>query len=213
MLRGLDVDEVMTNQAPLLKAAGFDFILRYLKNVAAAEVAALHRAGLIVGFIWETTATRALDGAAAGAEDGQKALAMMQSLGAPATCAIYATVDNDIGAGDDTDIAAVEDYFAAFDSVLWGNGDPPNYPIGGYADGTVLGALRDHGLPFMWLAGAMGWDGSRDFEVDNHPHLVQGPTISGGSWHGQQWPDVGFQYDPDLALIEEFGGWAPPAAA
>lgn len=213
-LRGLDADQSLARQAHAIKAGGIDFVMRYLKNLTTDELEVLHAAGLAVGFIWESTATRALEGADAGTEDGTRALSMMRALGAPSSCVVYATVDNDVGADDDTDLTAIGEYFDAFDAVLWPDASQPAlYRIGGYADGTVLSKMRSYGMPKCWLAGAMGWDGSREFEANEHPDLVQGPTLAhGGNWHGMEWPDLGFAYDPNLALVADFGGWASRAA-
>lgn len=208
---GLDADTDLTHYAPAIKAKGLQFVCRYLKNLGKQEAQAISKAGLRIVMIFEVRATNSLAGERAGAQDGMTALRQAQALGAPSTAAIYTTVDTDVTAAD---VSAIEDYFAAFDDVIFGH-----YRIGGYADGTALSELRNHGLPYCWLAGAMGWDGSRQFFDTGHPTLVQGPTISkgkGGNWapHGIKtampvitWPDLGFNYDPDVAMSDDYGGF------
>ncbi len=200
---GLDADQDLTNFAPAIKAAGLSFVCRYLKNMRSHEVAALHAAGLSIVCIFESTATRSLEGADAGTADAKTAMGQMRALGAPSSAAIYATVDSDAG---EADLAAIEAYFVAFDAVLWGH-----CKIGGYADGTVISRLRADGMPYCWLAGASGWDGSRDF-ID--PTMMQGPTIAADTeheWHGENWPALPFDYDPNLAFTDDYGQWAPPS--
>lgn len=219
MQQGLDADQNLSDYAADIKAAGLTFVMRYLKNLSSAEVEALHGAGLSVGLIFETTGDRALGGADAGAEDGAEALRQARALGAPSSVAIYATVDGDVA---EEQLDAVGAYFVAFDGCLWASptegADPVClYRIGGYADGTAISGLRDEGLPLCWLAGAMGWDGSRVFLATGKPDLVQGPTLTaGGHWspvpeQPLAWPDLGFAYDPDVALSDDIGAWNPPA--
>lgn len=211
VLLGLDADTILTPYAPAIAAAGISAVGRYLKNLEPAEVAALHAAGVAIWLIFEGGSDNVLGGAGQGTEDGNRALAQAQALGAPPTAAIYATADFDIASDQ---LALALDYWAAFDAVIWGK-----YQIGGYADGTVLSGLRDHGLPYRWLAGAMGWDGSREFLQSESPEIVQGPTIDGGgSWSPPgtppiDWPDLGFPYDPDVIFVADCGLWLPSAAA
>lgn len=202
-LRGLDVLAPLNSQAIARVAAGnFQFVMRYLKNVTETEVTNIRKAGLKIGMIWETTATRALQGQGAGKYDSWTAVAAMQRFGAPPQATIFATVDKDVNT--EAQINAVEDYFVAFDAGIskW-------FQIGGYANGTALTRLKEDGLLLTWLAGAMGWSGSRDFAKTGNPSLIQGPTlgVNGGHWHAIDWPGLGFQYDPDLAFVEDFGAW------
>lgn len=197
---GRDADEDLSPHAAAIKAAGIGFVFGYSRFLTKAMVEKYHAAGLMVGVFDERQATRALQGAAAGAVDGKAALTFMQAIGAPPSAAIFATVDDDVSTT--AQLAAIEDYFAAYDGYLY-----PHFQIAGYADGTALSALRQHGLPIEDLAGAMGWNGSRAFTLSGKPHLIQGPTIGphGGTWTppGQatiKCPALGFSYDPQVAL-------------
>lgn len=211
---GLDTDQDLTAFAPAIKTAfagaGCDhpFVMRYLGRMTRAEADAIRAAGLALCLIYETSALRSLGGATAGQLDGIRALKQVSLIGSPpATVAIFPTVDTDVSTP--TQIAAVEAYFIAFDAVIFGK-----YQIGGYADGTAESALRADGMPYTWLAGAMGWDGSRAFLATGNPTLVQGPTIAARTKHiwrdfpSVAWPALPFDYDPDIALAADYGAWA-----
>lgn len=211
MILGLDSYQPMTPFVPAIRDAGMRFACRYLKNLTLGEARALSAAGIAVVAIFETTGERALLGRVAGLADGLRARAQMDRLGAPETAAIYLTVDPRSDVREDQ-VETVEQYFCAADEEIFGH-----YKIGGYASGMVLDALRADGLDYCWLAGAMGWSGSKAFARSGVPHLVQGPTVGRGrtmSWPPAklvprvdpiQWPDLGFDYDPDIALVDEFG--------
>lgn len=211
MIMGLDADTILTPYAAGIANSGIKAVGRYLKNLQPEEIAELHSLGIAIWLIFETGSDNILGGADQGTRDGQRTLSQAQALGVPeGRVAIYATADMDV---DASNLSIAEDYWAAFDAVIFGH-----YQIGGYADGTALSGLRDHGLPYCWLAGAMGWEDSRDFLATGNPTLVQGPTLTnGGMWAppGQEpteWPDLDFPYDPDMIMSEDFGAWLPPTA-
>lgn len=213
MHRGLDAATVLTPFAKKIAAAGFYAVGRYLKSLTATEIAALHAAGLGVWPIYETTADRALGGAAAGREDGAKVMVQMKALGAPNGTGVFFTVDNGAGKNTDVDRDGVKDaqeaaeYFLAAKSMLFGT-----YRCGDYADGDVLTTLDD-AVAFPWLPGAMGWSGSRAYDATDLWAMKQGPTLNhGGPWADLDWPDLGFPYDPNL-IAREIGAWMPPAGA
>lgn len=212
MLRGLDVDFDVSTKAALLKQHGFDFVSPYINKgwFTTASVQRLRAAGLLIGpGFFETTTTRSLEGAPAGVADGARALKAMTQLGAPSVAAVCFTTDT---SATIKNMVPIEDYFAGADGILWGH-----FRISSYADGTEIAELRKHGLPLCVLAGAMGWDGSRDFAKHGNPNVVQGPPLKhGGTWpaKGQipgvepiAWPDLGFEYDPEIALTDDFGQW------
>lgn len=83
-----------------LKADGYGFVMRYLsyepgKNITADELAALHAAGISVGFVWESTGQTPLGGAAAGASDGAEAGRQLRALGVPASIFVFWAFDTD----------------------------------------------------------------------------------------------------------------------
>lgn len=88
---------------PALKAAKVAFVCRYLshdpgKNLTGPEALSLHRAGLEIVTVWESTATRALDGHAAGVADAKAALDQLHQIGAPHGVPVFFAVDFDPGA-------------------------------------------------------------------------------------------------------------------
>jgi hypothetical protein len=95
-----------------LKKANTVGVMRYLshnpgKNLTHAEAKQLHDAGFWIGLVWETTANRAGQGAAAGAQDVKDAEAMADALGYPKGAVIFYAVDYDANPG------SVQPYFHA----------------------------------------------------------------------------------------------------
>lgn len=200
MQRGLDAAAILTPYAKRIADAGFVAVGRYLKSLTRAEVDALHAAGLDVWLIYEYRGPRALDGAIAGGVDGRQARMQAISLEAPFGTRIYVTVDFD---PQPEQMPAVLSYVAAFAGAI------SPYAIGAYASGEVL---RRSGVA-PWLAGAMGWTGSRAFDVDPPLwEMKQGQTITASRiarWAGLDWPAMPFDYDPDV-IAGEIAAWMPP---
>lgn|SRR5262245_9548667 len=192
--RGLDALQPMTGVAHDLFDLNFNFALRYLKNLTVAEIEALHQGGIAIGLIFEQGAGDALKGASQGRRDGELACQQALELGVPLGQVIFATVDTDVTSAQ---LTAVRGYLSAF-----GNALGISYRLGVYACGTVLDNVED-AVP--WLAGATGWSGSKTFD---DWVIKQGPTISGGTWEGESWPNIGFPYDPNLATDLDWS-WRP----
>lgn len=94
-----------------LTAAGVTFVCRYLstdvsKDLSADEYAGYRTAGIDVVVVWETTANRMLDGAAAGTADANAAVALLKEIGVPGTPPIYFACDFDATPGDQAQIHA-----------------------------------------------------------------------------------------------------------
>lgn len=94
------VDYSFSRPAPQdIVDGGFQGALRYLaplpnrKVVTADEISGLHAAGLQVGFVWETTAARALDGFDAGQVDAVAANQLADDLGVPDEVVLHFAVD------------------------------------------------------------------------------------------------------------------------
>lgn len=86
--------------AEQIKSVGYTFAMRYLswepsKNLKPLELLALHSLGLGVGLVWESTANRALSGAAGGAVDGAAAGAQARALNVPASVPLFWAFDDD----------------------------------------------------------------------------------------------------------------------
>lgn len=132
---------------------GYRYVLRYLydpqasatnpgKALTAAEVTALHKAGLSILAIWETTTGRATQGYAAGVTDRQQAERIATQLGYPHTSPIFYAVDSDV------DPATVAPYFAG---VRAGH----SFPVGVYGSRRVIEATT---ADYRWQTEA--WSGT-----------------------------------------------------
>jgi LysM repeat protein len=144
-----------------LKAAGYTGVMRYFshdtgKNLSHDELVDYLNNGLDVGVCWESTATRGLSGAAAGAQDGADALAQAQAVGY--TGKIYATFDFDANDAQKPTLAAYQD---AFSKAV---GSRAAY--GGY---WVIKYLFDNGhIDYGWQT--LAWSGGN---VDPRAQLYQ----------------------------------------
>lgn len=179
-------------QPSALAAAGVKGAMRYLshnpaKDVHAPELAALHGAGLAVGFVWELTADRALAGAGAGNADVNEANRRMDELGVPIDRPCFFAVDFDVQPGQR---AAVRSYFAAMLRA-------PR-PRGIYGPAQLVDAFMLDGLAaYGWSAA--GW---------HHGHTSALAQLrQGGTLHVD---DV--NVDANEATRPDYGAWAPPVA-
>lgn len=179
-----------------IRAAGYTFVVRYVstpgnrKNLDAAEVAALHAAGLDLVVVFERGEARALDGLGAGRLDGVSAKHQADALGAPARAAIYAAVDFD---PTPDQLLAVRHYL---DGFAQGCSPHPAGVYGGYA--TIDAALGQ--VPYVWQAGA--WSHGREHPAADLRQHVGTVVVDG------------VDCDVDDALASDYGGWRPsPAAA
>lgn len=194
---GFDADQDCSGVADRAVSAGATFVCRYLKNLRAAEVAALHNAGLAIVLIWETTAMRALGGEGAGVVDGTRARDMASALGAPAGTAIYLTADFGETQVED---AAVLAYFAAAKRVF---ADAAR--TGVYAEGAVCQTALDAGTAdFTWLAGGGRMRGTPEFLASGKATIVQDVGDKQGL-------DLGISIDSDTAIDGDIGAWTPPS--
>lgn len=190
---GFDADIDCSHVAEDAAAAGATFVCRYFKNLKIAEVLALRAAGLLIVSIWETTAARALSGAAGGVVDGTKARLAGVALGQSKGSAIYATADfGEVPAQD----AAVLAYFAAFKRALGGEAK-----LGVYGEGAVCQAALDAGIAdYTWLAGGRGMRGSVAFAASGKATIMQDVGDKQGL-------DLGINIDSDTAIDGDIGGW------
>jgi hypothetical protein len=181
-------------QPALIAAAGYRFALRYLsndsgKNLSESEAKALLAAGLDIGVVWETTANRALSGAAGGTADGTRAKAQADICGAPPGSAIYFAVDFD---AQPNHMPTIDAYAAAFAAAI------APHPAGVYGGLAVCNRLTR--LTYRWQTAA--WS-----------HGWRSPGVCLYQRIGQALIDgVGCDVNEQLA---PFGGWlaAPPSAA
>ena len=172
-----------------IKAAGARWVGRYLstdsaKNLSRAELMNYLANGLAVVMVWETTANRALAGAAAGAADAHAADAQRTALGMQSNAVIYFAVDTAATWNQ------VKEYFTGVSSVL-GMGR-----VGVYGDYTVVSAAHTWGLRYLWQTAAWSggyWHPAASIRQD-------GTQLLGGA------------ADEDLAEVTDFGQYPRPAA-
>lgn len=154
------VDFSMARPAPsVLARAGYRFVLGYVsnspsKNLTAQNVRDYLAAGLSVGLVWETTADRALAGAAAGATDGAAADRQADAIGYPVDCPIFFAVDQAVSLSQIN--GPIRAYAAAFDAAM-------KRPAGVYGSFLVVDTLVTAGQrpvrygwqTAAWSAGAL----------------------------------------------------------
>lgn len=118
------------------------FVIRYLshtpsKDIDTSELHALRAVGIAVGFVWETSATRALSGFAAGVEDAVQTKKRMQAFGVPNTVPCFFAVDFDAAPG------TVDAYFDGVKHVLGSR-------AGVYGGFRVCEHLYSRGIHWCW---------------------------------------------------------------
>lgn len=155
----LIVDYSWTHPDPaVLRAAGYVGVMRYLarkvdaKLLQAAERDALHAAGLGIGLVWETTASRAGDGEAAGIADALTAEGLADGLGAPRELPIFYAVDFDATA------AQVAPYFDGVRANA-------RRPVGLYGSFRIV-----EGVDVDWYWQCAAWSRGR---ISDRAHLYQ----------------------------------------
>lgn len=138
-----------TGMAPAtVHGLGAKFVMRYLstpgnpKNITYTEAASLHRLGIAVGLVFETTANRSMAGYTAGAADARSAEAQRVAAGIP-PIVIHFAVDFDARP------AQIADYARGWHSVL---GDR----AGSYGAFAVVQYVRN-GLGFKYAWQTYAW--------------------------------------------------------
>jgi hypothetical protein len=170
-----------------IRATGARWVGRYFstddtKDLTAAEVEAYPAAGLAIVTVWETTAGRATQGAAAGTADAWAAEQQRERVGLAVEHVHHFAVDEDV-AWDQ-----VEDYFAGAASVI---GKDRVGVYGGYA---VIEGAAAVGYRYLWQT--IAWSAGR---WSAHATIRQtGATTLGGD------------ADVDQAMADDFGQTPPP---
>jgi len=177
----IDVPSSVEAVASQLAAGGVKTVIRYYnhensqrlpsKCLTVSELRALHAAGLSVAAVFEQRAGAggiiADLTAASGEADARRALALASELSQPAGSAIYFAVDWDFVERAELDSIAA--YFTAARSAIGGR-----HAIGVYGSGMVGRRLKGAGLvDHIWLAGSMGWSGTRSVLADGSWTLFQ----------------------------------------
>ena len=173
-----------------VKSLGHTFVCRYLspsvgKNLSPSEAATWRHAGLDIVSVWESTATRAESGYAAGVQDAHRAVGQALSCGAGPDSPHYFAVDEDTTVGPH-----IRGYFSGVASVI------PLHLIGGYGGLDVIRGLFDQNLvSYGWQTYA--WSGS--------------PTVWDPRAHLRQVQNginvCGIASDLNHATAPDFGQW------
>jgi hypothetical protein len=204
----LSVDYSWARPAPAaIRAAGYAGVWRYLsggtagKDLTKEEAAALHGAGLGIGCVWETTARRATEGAAAGTADGKGAAAQARSVGLPQGCPLLVNVGDFAGASAQLDV--IEAYYHAFRAET-----EATWQTGGYATAFIIAGLGLRGAQGLWWQNAMDDGGVPGDVVSPHASLYQRvrPTRSIAGSKAGDW-------DEDIAVGGVAVNWWRPAGA
>lgn len=196
MKRAIDYAYGWTPQATArFKAHGVEVVLRYVgiptagKCIGKTELAALHAAGLGLGFIYESTAQWMLGGREAGANAAYRSRSYIRERGGPREPFVWLAADWDV---QPSQVGAVLDCLHGAVSVLG-----PGH-VGIYGGLRVCTAALDR------RAVAKAW---------------QTVAWSHGQWErravlrqvlGQQWGDLGLSYDTDQMVADNVGQWPAP---
>jgi len=160
--------------AAAMKAAGFDFVCRYLsrtgsKNITTREIAAYRNHGIRIVTVFEDTANRALGGGSAGVLDGQFCRQRLRALGAPSHAPVYFAADFD--AESERDIGQVHAYVRGAAQVLgWGL-------VGIYGGIRVTAGS---GFKYHWQT--VAWSHGFWEPAANIRQFASGGRIDGVSW-------------------------------
>lgn len=174
-----------------LEAAGKKFACRYLstdskKNLTLTEAEDLAAHGVSCVVVWESTASRALSGHAAGAADAKAAAAQAHAAGMPDGRPIFFAVDFDATAGQQ---AKIDAYFDGAASVL---GVARVGIYGGYH--TVKRTLDAGKARWAWQT--IAWSGG---------HWDPRAVIRQGAQHKIN----GVTCDLNTATAADYGQWTP----
>lgn len=154
-MKGLDWGWGQPNPTAI-KAAGFEFVLRYLaplpnaKVITPDEIQRHTAAGLGVGLVWEADQYRPLKGDSIGRADGQEARRQARALGFPNGLPIFGAIDFNPSSAQ---YSRISDYLGA------GNFEP-------YGNAYLMRYLAPK---HSWL---MDWDGLTNASA----HLALWPT-------------------------------------
>jgi len=185
-MKGIDIAWARPDTTGIL-ATGAKWVARYFsgdptKNLTADEVKAYVAAGLAVVTVWESTANRAGQGFAAGANDAKAAIAQRTAVGLPSDHVIYFAVDFDAQWAD------VKAYFDGVCSVL------NKSLVGVYGGYKIMVGADAYGIGFLWQTTAWS-NGIWYAKVDIRQ--VGGTVLNGGA-------------DVDDATSADFGQYPQP---
>lgn len=175
-----------------IAAAGCAFALRYVpypgnggKGITREEMADLQSHGIAIGLVFESTAGRALDGAAAGVQDALVCVTSMSALGWPSDRPFYFAVDFDATARQ---LDAIDVYLAGAITVLGAD------RVGVYGSYAVVEHCLQSGSA-SWLWQTYAWSHGRRSPAAHLYQYLNGQTLNGAA------------VDLDEALDGDVGLW------
>lgn len=178
-------------------------MIRYLshesgKNWSAGQVADCQAHGLGLGAVWETTASRAAQGSAAGHVDAEEANAQADALGWPADRPLYYAVDFDARADQ------VRGYFE-------GAARRGGRPVGVYGSYSVIEGVVGGGTSgWGWQCAA--WSGSIWQVGEGSGGQIDGRRLSAHAVLFQRVAYVlGGSCDENFVLAADWGQWGAGA--
>lgn len=192
-LLAFDTDSTITTTALARAVAkGVAAVCVYVKHMTPALVQMISSNGLKVITVYETSATEAANGTAAGTRDGKAALTTVRACGQPDGSAIMATVDFD----DPSKQTAVLAYLKAFAVAI----EPMT--MGVYGSGAICQAALDAKIArYTWVAGGSGMTGTKAFLASGRATMTQDVGDQVGL-------DLGISVDSDHILVADYGGWS-----
>lgn len=133
-------------------------VMRYVgagnggRDITKGELDSLHAVGLGVGLVWESSASRALDGYDAGAYDASQACRYADQLGFPRDKPLYFACDTDVTTSQAW--GQVLDYFAGAQTGP--------FEARAYGEADVLDATAaELGFRHGWQPASTSWSGNR----------------------------------------------------
>ena len=172
-------DEVAAASLQEMFDDGYQSVIHYYshtngKTLTRDSALASTAIGLWIAAVWEARGSDiATFTPEQGIADAKAAVAEAQAVGQPKGSAIYFAVD--FGPTEDQ-VQAVLIYLTAAATIVIGAG----YKVGIYACGAILLAAYGEGgvFDYDWLAGALGWPGSRTYvspyDPSGKPAITQG---------------------------------------
>ena len=198
------IDYAWQHPAPAaIKSGGYAFAFRYFstdpsKDLSLVEAKALHAEGIEIGVVWESMATRALDGYLAGKKDAQTALAKLKAVGNPDGVVYfaldfdlkdYAKLLPDLPVFAIRKLGPVAHYFSGVLSVL------PVTRVGGYGGYYAIKRLFNAQLiTYGWQT--LAWSGGQ-WEPRAQVRQVGGAVVGG------------VKCDLNKAMHPDYGAWLP----
>jgi len=202
MSEGIDYSWARPGGAAI-KAAGKAFAVRYLypdgqggKGLDPSELGDLQAHGIEVPVVFESYASRAKEGRAAGSADAKTAQTALEALGLPTGMPIYFAVDYD---APESDQGAIDEY-------LRGCADAIGVErVGVYAGYWVVKRCSENGTA-KWLWQTYAWSGGNWFPGNHIEQYKNGVELNGAV-------DFNRSKQDNYGQPSKFGGAKPVSPA